>query len=59
MFRFKRMFTSISEKINTHRESGYPFFSLLFLYLHSNYKYNKSMYEIQQLKLRLIKLPHT
>jgi hypothetical protein len=59
------MFASISEKINTHRESGYPFFSLLFLYVHTNYKYDNTMYEIHQLKyeihqlkLKLIELRH-
>lgn len=56
MFRFKRMFSSMGEKINTYRDSGYPFFSLLFLYVHTNYKYNDAMYEIHQLKLKLIEL---
>ena len=68
MFRFKnkfnvnvtikRTFTSISEKINTYRDSGYPFFSLLFLYAYTNHKHNQAMFEIHLLKheIHLLKL---
>ena len=62
---FRRTFSSISEKINTNRGwSGYPFFSLLFLYVHTNHKYNDAMYEIHKLKneihqLNLKQIRHT
>lgn len=50
---FKRTFTSINEKINTYRDSGYPFFSLLFLYVYTNHKHNQAMYELHRLNLEI------
>ena len=53
MFRFKRLFSSNHTMLSHKQPSTYPFFSLLFLYLYTNDKYNQTQDEMDRLRLKI------
>ena len=51
---FKRFFTTQLQHIPTPTLSTYPFFSLLFLYAHTNYRCDNLERELHIIRMRLI-----